>query len=350
MLIVDDSLTSLKLIGMLVEKIPDCEVHAFDSPEKALAEMPDLDFDAAIIDYVMPGYNGVELLTEILRFEKYQGLPVIFVTADKDLTTRMDALDAGAVDFLTKPVNPVEFQQRVANIVALADAKRKLALQADMIRREVDDALLDMRAREEEIIHRLTLAASFKDPETASHVYRVGEYSYAIARALGLSANICADIRLTSPVHDLGKATAADTALFKQGRLRESEYVELQRATRLGGEIKDGAALSLLKLAADIAACHRERWDGQGYPAHLKGEEIPLAGRIVAIAGNFDALTSERPFKSAWPFEKAVAHIVSRSGSHFDPGAVLAFQKALPEIQAILFESRAGHPLFARVG
>lgn len=342
MLIVDDNQTNLKLIRLLVEKIPGCEPLTFDSPGAALSAMPEIDFDAAIIDYMMPVYNGVELLTELLRFEKYQGIPVVFVTADKELTTRMDALDAGAIDFLTKPVNPVEFHQRVQNIVALADARRKLAIQAEVMREELAFAMEGMREREEEIIRRLTLAASYKDPETEGHVFRVAAFSYAIARAMGLPEELCSDIRLTSPVHDLGKAATPETALFKQGKLRESEYNAMQKLTRLNSDILSGGRTSLLALAADIASGHRERWDGQGYPARLKSNEIPLAARIVAVAGNFDALTSERPFKSAWPFEKAVEHIASRSGSHFDPDVVKAFLASLEAIRAAMNESHGG--------
>jgi putative two-component system response regulator len=341
MLIVDDNQTNLKLIRMLVEKIPGCEPVTFEDPGKALAAMPELEFDAAIIDYKMPVYNGVEFLTETLRFEKYQGIPVIFITADKDLTTRMDALDAGAIDFLTKPVNPVEFHQRVQNIVALADARRQLARQAELMRDEFATALSGMREREEEIIRRLTLAASYKDAETASHIFRVAAYSHAIAKAMGLPDETCEDIRLTSPIHDIGKAAAPETASFKQGKLRESEFKELQRLTRIGADIRIGGG-SLLKLAADIAAGHRERWDGQGYPARLKGEEIPLAARIVAVAGNFDALTTERPFKSAWAFDKAVHHIAGRGGSHFDPAVVEAFVASLGDIRKAMIESHGG--------
>ena len=338
MLIVDDNQTNLKLIRMLVEKIPGCEPIVFDDPGKALSAMPDIDFDAAIIDYVMPVYNGVELLTEILRFEKYRGLPVIFITADKELTTRMDALDAGAIDFLTKPVNPVEFHQRVQNIVSLADARKELQEQTVMLRKEFDWAFKLIRDREEEIIHHLTLAANYKDPENAEHSRRVAEYSYQIARAYGLPEELCRDIRIASPIHDLGKAAAPDTALLKQGKLRESEYNEIQRFARIGGNDQGEVATSLLKLASEIAGGHRERWDGQGYPGHLKGEETPLAARIVAVAGNFDALTCERPFKSAWSVEKAVEHISGRAGSHFDPKVVEALKAALPEITAAMRE------------
>jgi Response regulator containing a CheY-like receiver domain and an HD-GYP domain len=339
-LLVDDNNTNLKLLTKLVAKLDGCEALPFASPDAVLSALPELDFDVAIIDFQMPVYNGVELYTEIARFEKYANVPVIFVTADTDMTTRMEALNAGAIDFLTKPVNPVEFQARVQNIVSLADARRKLADQAEWLRREVDKAVAQLREREQEIIQRLTLAAGYKDPETARHTARVAAYSEEIARELGLSEDQCRDIRLAAPMHDIGQVAMPDTVLLKQGRLTEAEYRQMQAHAQVGSDILSHAHSSLLQLASEIAASHHERWDGQGYPNRLAGEAIPLAGRIVCIADNFDALTTERPYKSAWSYERTVEHILSRAGSQFDPNCVAAFERALPVIREIMETDR----------
>eukprot|EP01035_Chromulina_nebulosa_P056394 gene56394-77289_t len=216
-LLVDDNSTNLKLLTKLVGKLEHCEAVPFSSPDSVLSALPELDFDIAIIDYQMPVYNGVELYTEIVRFEKYVQIPVIFITADKDMTTRMAALNAGAIDFLTKPINPVEFQARVQNIVSLARARRQLADQAEWLRREVERAVGELREREQEIIHRLTLATGYKDPETARHTLRVAAYSEAVALELGLPQSFCGDIRLAAPMHDIGKVAMPDTVLLKQG-------------------------------------------------------------------------------------------------------------------------------------
>jgi putative two-component system response regulator len=339
-LVVDDNNTNLKLLVRLVKKVENCEAVAFSTPDEVLSALPELDFDVAIIDYQMPVYNGVELFTEIVRFEKYANVPVVFITADKDMTTRMAALNAGAIDFLTKPVNPVEFQVRIHNIVNLTIARRQLADQAEWLRREVEKAVQELRLREQEIIERLTLAAGYKDPETARHTLRVAAYSETIAREMGLSEQFCTDLRLAAPMHDIGKVAMPDTMMLKQGKLTESEFRQMQSHTEVGANILARSHSSLLQLASEIAISHHERWDGQGYPNRLAGEAIPLAGRIVCIADNFDALTTERPYKPAWSYERTVEHILGRSGSQFDPACVAAFERSLPQIRTIMENDR----------
>lgn len=336
-LIVDDNKTNLTLLDSMVSKLRDCSPIPFLSPADALAAMPALDFDVAIIDYMMPVYNGVEFLAEMLHFDKYIGIPIIFITADLDVATRMDALNAGAIDFLTKPVDFQEFKARVQNIAALAGARQrhaeattrqavKFGANAPALAPELDD----IRDWECEIIQRITLAAGYKEPETTAHRMRVAAYAGAIATAAGLDAAKARDIRLAAPLFDNATALASDMARLKRGKMTEADF-------RRRANTSDGpeAPSSLLQLAAEIGRSYRERFDGQGYPNRLKGADISVAGRIVAIAASFDALISERPFKQAWPLDKAVAHIVGKAGSHFDPHHVAAFQAALPQIRAI---------------
>lgn len=339
-LLVDDDHTNLKLLTRLVGRLRNCEAVVFSSPDQVIAALPALDFDIAVIEYQMPVYNGVELYTEIVRFERYADVPVVFVTADGDMATRMAALDAGAIDFITKPVDPTEFLARMQNIVSLAEARRQLAERAERLRLDMDKAMRELREREEEIIHRLTLASGYKDPATARHTMRVALYSEAIARELGLSDDRCHDIRLAAPVHDIGKVGIPDTVLLKQGKLTENEFRQMQRHALIGQDILAKSQSSLLQLAAEIASAHHERWDGQGYPNRLAGEAIPLAGRIVCIADNFDALTTERPYKPAWSFERTVQHICDRAGSQFDPVCVAAFRRAQSRIEDIMEADR----------
>jgi putative two-component system response regulator len=334
-LLVDDNQTNLVLLSKLVAKLPRCEAITFLDPAEVLAALPKLDFDIAVIDYQMPGYTGVELLREIEMFERYKGKPVVMVTADTDIATRMACLDAGSIDFLNKPVNPLEFQARMRNLIALVDARNKLADKAEWLREEVEKATAEIREREEEIIDRLSIAASFKDAETGLHTKRVGEYSQLIARAMGLSAEECSDIRLAAPMHDIGKVGIPDAVLLKKGKLTEQEFASMQKHTLLGCDILRESKSSLLQLAATIAASHHERWDGQGYPRRLSADDIPVSGRIVAVADNFDALTTARPYKEAWSIGQAVAHIRDRSGSQFDPACVAAFERALPDILVV---------------
>ena len=328
-LIVDDNNTNLRLLTGMVQKLRDCSPIPFSSPADALAAMPDLEFDVAILDYMMPVYNGVEFLTEMLHFDKYSGVPVIFVTADHELTTRMDALNAGAIDFLTKPVDFQEFKARVQNIAALAEARRRHTESLQGGHMQSADAL---REQECEIIQRITLASGYKDPQAAQQRMRVAAYSEAIARAAGLPESFCRDIRIAAPLFDNTTALASDTSLLKRGKMTEADF---RRRTNAGetGE----ASSSLLQLAAEIGRTYRERFDGQGYPSRLKGAAIPEAGRIVAIASSFDALISERQFKQAWPFEKAAEYIRGKARSHFDPVLITAFEAALEEIRTIAF-------------
>jgi putative two-component system response regulator len=327
-LIVDDNNTNLRLLTSMVQKLRDCAPIPFSSPADALAAMPELEFDVAILDYMMPVYNGVEFLTEMLHFEKYAGVPVIFVTADLDMTTRMDALNAGAIDFLTKPVDFQEFKARVQNIAALAEARRK---HAESLSAPAAAGMGTIREQEREIIQRITLAAGYKDPHATSHRMRVAAYSEAIARAAGLPEELCLDIRLAAALFDNVTALASDMSLLKRGKMTEADF----RRRANPGEGSENS--SLLQLAAEIARTYRERFDGQGYPSRLKGGAIPDAGRIVAIAASFDALISERQFKQAWPFEKAASHIRGKAGSHFDPTLVAAFEAALGVIHDVAY-------------
>jgi putative two-component system response regulator len=339
-LLVDDNRTNLSILTRLVDQLPGCQAIPFLAPEAVLEAAPDLEFDIAGIDYQMPVYSGVELLAALVRFERHRDKLVVIVTADTDTATRLAALNAGAIDFLTKPVNPLEFQARMRNLIALVDARRKLADRAEWLRSEVETAVAALRAREEEIIDRLTIAASYKDLETARHTRRVGAYPEAISKAYGMDANACSDIRLAAPMHDIGKVAIPDVILLKQGLLTEEEFAIMRRHTVVGWDILRESKSCLLQLAAEIAGSHHERWDGTGYPHGIAGEAIPVSGRIVAIADTFDALTTTRPYKEAWSVDRAVCHIRELAGAQFDPLCIQACDAALPAILAIMEADR----------
>lgn len=340
-LILDDNETSLKLLEKLTESAVGCEAVPYSNPSAVLSAMPHIDFDVAVIDFQMPVYNGVEFLTEMLRFEKYENTPVIFVTGDTDVETRVTVLDAGVTDFITKPVEAQEFRMRLQNVVALAEARRQLADQAELMQQAVERGSLELREREREIIHRLIISAGYKDSDTASHNLRVAAFAEAIAYAYGMPEDDCNDLRLIAPLHDYGGATAPDRAMLKQGKMTEAVYKQNIRRNPIGLDIAAAGHKSLLSLITDIARANRERWDGQGLPNHLKEEEIPLGARIIAVADSFDKLTSERPFKTPWPIDRAVQHIRSRSGIQFDPACVRAFEDALPVIREIMNDGYA---------
>ncbi|NTF17618.1 HD domain-containing protein [Agrobacterium rubi] len=227
-------------------------------------------------------------------------------------------------------------QEQTSSDLRVANAK--LSDKAEWLRGEVEIALADLRNRDIEIVDILSLAASYKDSELGSHTRRVGAYSELIARHLGLPSDVCADIRLASPMHDIGKVAIPDAVLLKAGPLSDDEFVVMQRHTVVGGQILSESKSPLLQLAADIAKGHHEHWNGRGYPNNASGEMIPLSARIVAVADTFDALTTIRPYKIAWPRERAIDYILERSGDQFDPECVEAFRRALPEVVSIMDE------------
>lgn len=194
--------------------------------------------------------------------------------------------------------------------------------------------LSEIKTREEEIVTTLVRAAEYRDTDTGAHVSRVAGYAALIARELGLPEGQCELIGLASTMHDMGKLGVPDSILLKPGPLTVEERAEMERHASVGRQILDGSRSELIQLAADIAHCHHERWDGTGYPRGLAGEAIPLAARIVAVADVFDALTSERPYKAAWPVDRAIAHLESNAGTHFDRNCVAAFMRGWPTIDA----------------
>lgn len=335
-LIVEDNKTNLMLMEMLVRRLPDCDVLAYEDPLEVIRDLPALSFDIALIDYQMPSMNGTELITAIRAVKSFADKPLVMVTADHDAVTRLNAIRAGAVEFLHKPIEPVEFKARIANLARLVDVQRKLADKAEWLRTEVDKATLELRRREEEIINRLTRAAGYKDKETGAHTLRMARYSGLLARALGLPEDLCRDIQLAAPMHDIGKVGIRDDVLLKNGPLSEDERDHMNQHTSIGGSILQGSACDLLKLASDIAVSHHERWDGTGYPAGLKGKEIPLAGRIAAVADVFDALTTDRPYKAAWSADRAFEHIHREAGRQFDPACVAAFERCRDQVVEVM--------------
>lgn len=226
-------------------------------------------------------------------------------------------------------------------MAGMQKAKQVLEEEAATLKDRIDAAVSDIRSREDEIIERLSMAAGHKDSETEMHTRRVGAYTAAIARQLGMSDEECQDMKLASLMHDIGKVGIPDAVLQKVGKLTDAERLVINTHTTIGAKILEGSKAPLLQLGATIAESHHERWDGKGYPEGLVGEAIPLAGRIVALADNFDALTSPRIYKPAWTVENAVDYIRQNAGTHFDPECVAAFDRALSEIveiQESLFE------------
>lgn len=334
--VVDDDKTNLMLMEMLFRSFADYEVLTFSSAVQALATLVTQDFEVAIVDYMMPEMDGVTFVKQLRMQERHADKPIVMVTADKEADVRLAALDAGAVDFLQKPIEPIEFRVRMKNLLRLSEAQRKLSDRAAWLDMEVEKATQTLREREEEIIQRLSRAAGYKDKETELHTIRVGRYCSALARELGQSPDYCRDIQLAAPMHDIGKVGIGDSILGKPGALTDEEREEMKKHTLIGAEILANSTCDLLRFAAEISLNHHERWDGRGYPLGKSSTDIPLSGRIAAVADVFDALTTERPYKEAWPVEKAFAYLHEQAGRQFDPDCVAAFERCKDEILEIM--------------
>ena len=324
------------MIGTIVKAATNAEIDSCLLPSKALERSLTTQYDLVLVDHIMPEMDGVQFTSALRARDPYRLVPIIMITSDMDRNTRIEAIRAGATDFVNKPFDPTELQARVANLLTLRAAQVELADRATWLSREVELATAHLLAREEEIIWRLARAIEYRDGDTSEHVSRVAQISQLIASGIGLSPQRCRTIYLAAPLHDIGKIGIADAILGKPGKLTAEEFSIMREHVTIGARILENGTSDLIRTAELIAQSHHERWDGTGYPDRLSGTDIPIEARVVAIADVFDALCSTRPYKAAWPIEKAYAEIVACSGTHFDPACVTAFCAKWPEIEALL--------------
>ncbi len=333
--IIDDSDINLTLLKALVSKLGDCKPLLFQKPFEGLSWCSENLPDLIIVDYMMPELDGMELITRLRKVPGREEIPVLMITANDDKDVRYEALQIGATDFLTKPVDRIEFSARVRNMLALGASRRHLADRAAWLASEVKKATAAIHAREQELLFRLSRAAEFRDPETGAHIQRMAHYSRVIATALDLSVADQELILQAAPMHDVGKIGIPDAILLKPGKLSFEEFELMKSHSALGFELLNGSESVVLQAAATIAISHHEKFDGTGYPYQIAGEAIPLFGRIVAVADVFDALTSERPYKKAWELDRAVALLREGVGQHFDATCVAAFMSRWDDVVAI---------------
>jgi len=324
--VVDDTQINVTLLSHLISgKLQDCTALGFLDPIKgldwSLENVPDL----LIVDYMMPELDGIEFIRRFRAAPGREDIPILMITANDQVEIRHNALEAGANDFLTKPIDKAEFVARSRNMLSLRRGQRRMADHAAWLAEEVKKATADILARERETVIRLSKAADSRDPETGAHILRMAHYSKLIAAHLGLSVEDQETLLEAAPMHDIGKVGIPDNILLKPGRLDVPEFEIMKRHAIIGFQILDGSQSSMLQSAAQIALSHHEKYDGTGYPKGLKGEEIPIFARICAVADVFDALTSERPYKKAWEDERAIALLTEGKGTHFDPACVDAF-------------------------
>jgi len=281
-----------------------------------------------LLDIMMPEMDGYEVCTRLKSSPMTADIPIIFVTAKAEVIDEQRGFEVGGVDYITKPISPPIVQARVKTHIALYDQNLSLANQ-------VRERTAQLESSRLEVIQRLGRAAEYKDNETGMHVIRMSHYSKILAEQLDVSKRWIELVFQASPMHDIGKIGIPDAVLRKPGKLDKDEWEVMQTHVKIGADIIDNGDSLLLQMAQEIALYHHEKWDGSGYPHGLKGEEIPLSARIVAIADVFDALTSERPYKKAWPIEKAVALLEEEAGTHFDPNLVPIFIAQLDQLLEI---------------
>lgn len=311
LLVVDDESTNLNLMKQILQQYYRL-VFAKDGNkalELAQSEQPDL----ILLDVMMPDMTGYDVCAQLKKNSATYHIPVIFVTALSDIADEAKGFAAGGVDFISKPVRAPIVKARVATHLSLV---------------RVDE----LKKTRLEIVQRLGLAAEYKDNETGLHVIRMSHYSAIIARAMGFAPATVEELLHASPMHDVGKIGIPDRILQKPGKLTPEEWEVMREHPAIGARIIGQHQTGLLRMAYDIALSHHEKWDGSGYPQGLVGEAIPLVGRIVAVADVFDALTTVRPYKKAWPINEALAYIKEQSGKHFDPALVEIFLSQLPAI------------------
>ena len=315
-----------------------------------LYERPDL----VLLDLMMPGVNGFDILEAMRADESLCHTPAIVLTAATDPANKLKALELGATDLLAKPVDPSELVLRLRNTLAAKAHQDGLANYSTRLEHEVRQRTGELEAARLEAIYCLARAAEFRDDDTGKHVMRVGGYAAIVARYLGFDEQQVEILELAAQLHDVGKIGVPDAVLLKPGKLDSHEfsliqkhcaYGEiitqpgekecpeiLQRHTEMGAGIIGVPSSPIMRLAATIALTHHERWDGTGYPAGLAGDQIPIEGRITAVVDVYDALSSVRPYKAAFPDEKCFAIIKESRGSHFDPQLVDAFFACIDDI------------------
>jgi two-component system response regulator RpfG len=315
---------------------PDIETQSFADPVAALEWAKHHQHDLVITDYKMPNMDGAEFTQWLRQIPSCSDVPVVIITCVEDKSVRYRALESGATDFLTKPIDHNECRARCRNLLTLRQQQRIIKDRARWLEKEITQKTEELRLREEETLLRLAKAGEFRDEDTGNHVFRMARYSRMIAEQLGFSEDRCDLIEHAAPMHDIGKIGIPDYILKKPGRLTPTEWREMQRHTVYGYEILRDSPSKYLQMGSIIALAHHEKFDGTGYPDGLCGGKIPIEARMVTVADVFDALTSVRPYKEAWPVQRALELLVSEKGQMFDPDCVDAFLENLPEVRRIL--------------
>ena len=353
-LIVDDEQLNIEVVQRYLRIDGFTNIFSTDHSGQALPLIGLHHPDVVLLDIQMPGISGLEILRTLRADPSLCHIPVIILTGSSDAETKLSALRAGATDLLAKPVHGEELIARLGNVIRIKMYQDRLHQHSEELEEAVRKRTAELEASRMDVIHCLARAAEFRDDDTGQHVIRVGKYARIIGQQLGFSKQMLDILEPAAQLHDVGKIGIADSILLKPGKLSEDEFEAMQKHcgygkkivgqispedarlirghTEIGARIMETGRSPFLEMARRIALTHHERWDGSGYPLGLAGEDIPLEGRITAVADVFDALSSKRPYKAAFPLNRCLSIMEEGRGTHFDPNILDAFFACLNEI------------------
>jgi len=327
--IIDDSDKILFLVKNYLEEL-EIKVKIFNNPKEGIEYLKqNLKVDFVLIDYDIQDINGIEVINEIKLFSEAM---LIIMTYSKDQELKLQALEAGAVEFINKPIIKAELLATIRNLAKIKIQQMILKDEKFLIQAEVQRQIAKIKKQEKEILEVLAHVAEYRDENTFLHVKRVAEYSKILAKACGLNDEEIEIIYQAAPLHDIGKIGIRDDILLKTDKLNDEEFKIMKSHTIIGYDILKNSSSPILQMGAQIALTHHERWDGLGYPYGLKEDNIPIYGRIVAVVDVFDALTAKRPYKKPWSLAEALTFMLDNSAKMFDPNIIDKFLEVYEKI------------------